>query len=87
MRYVLLDRITLLEPPDLARAIKCASLGEDYFVELHGKRHVMVWRVLKRGMSRKIRGVAEETVAGWWMLMKYIWSEYPAKYAHRKEKG
>lgn len=33
MRYILLDRITALEPPDVARGLKCVSLGEDYFVD------------------------------------------------------
>lgn len=33
MRYVLLDRITALKPPEMAAGIKCVSLGEDYFVD------------------------------------------------------
>jgi 3-hydroxyacyl-[acyl-carrier-protein] dehydratase len=33
MRYVLLDRITELSPPKKATALKCVSLGEDYFVD------------------------------------------------------
>ena len=33
MRYVLLDRITALEPPALARAWKCVSLAEDVFAD------------------------------------------------------
>lgn len=33
MRYVLLDRITLLEPPERARGIKCVSLADDVFVD------------------------------------------------------
>lgn len=33
MRYVLLDRITLLKPGELARGLKCVSLAEDYFVD------------------------------------------------------
>ncbi len=31
MRYVLLDRITSLKPPETATALKCVSLAEDYF--------------------------------------------------------
>jgi 3-hydroxyacyl-[acyl-carrier-protein] dehydratase len=33
MRYVLLDRITLLKPGELATGLKCVSLAEDYFVD------------------------------------------------------
>src|SRR5215831_3300167 len=33
MRYVMLDRITLLEPPKLAKAYKCISLADDVFVD------------------------------------------------------
>lgn len=33
MRYVLLDRITLLQPPELARGVKCVSLSDDIFVD------------------------------------------------------
>src|SRR5437899_422365 len=33
MRYVMLDRITLLEPPKVARAWKCISLSDDVFVD------------------------------------------------------
>ncbi len=33
MRYVLLDRITSLEPPQSATGVKCVCLSEDYFVD------------------------------------------------------
>lgn len=33
MRYVLLDRITALTPPELATGIKCVSLADDIFVD------------------------------------------------------
>ena len=33
MRYLLLDRITALDPPDSARGIKCVSLSDDVFGE------------------------------------------------------
>lgn len=33
MRYILLDRITLLQPPDLALGVKCVSLSDDIFVD------------------------------------------------------
>ena len=33
MRYVLLDRITALEPPERARGVKCVSLSDDIFAD------------------------------------------------------
>ena len=33
MRYVLLDRITSLEPPEFAAGLKCVSLADDIFVD------------------------------------------------------
>ena len=33
MRYVLLDRITALQPPERATGIKCVSLADDVFVD------------------------------------------------------
>lgn len=31
MRYVLLDRITSLKPPEVATGVKCVSLADDFF--------------------------------------------------------
>jgi len=33
LRYVLLDRITALSPPEVATGIKCVSLSDDVFVD------------------------------------------------------
>ena len=33
MRYILLDRITLLQPPERALGVKCVSLSDDIFVD------------------------------------------------------
>ena len=33
MRYIQLDRITLLQAPELARGVKCVSLAEDIFAD------------------------------------------------------
>ncbi len=33
MRYLLLDRITALSPPELATGVKCVSLADDVFVD------------------------------------------------------
>jgi len=33
VRYILLDRITELQPPEVARGIKCVSLSDDVFAD------------------------------------------------------
>jgi len=33
VRYVLLDRITTLDPPEVARGVKCVSLSDDVFAD------------------------------------------------------
>jgi 3-hydroxymyristoyl/3-hydroxydecanoyl-(acyl carrier protein) dehydratase len=33
VRYVLLDRITTLDPPEVARGVKCVSLADDVFAD------------------------------------------------------
>jgi 3-hydroxyacyl-[acyl-carrier-protein] dehydratase len=33
VRYILLDRITELKPPELARGVKCVSLSDDIFAD------------------------------------------------------
>jgi len=33
MRYLLIDRITALEPPERATAVKCVSLADDVFLD------------------------------------------------------
>lgn len=33
MRYILLDRITQLSPPEVARGLKCVSLSDDIFTD------------------------------------------------------
>jgi len=33
MRYVLLDRVTSLQPPEFAAGVKCVSLSDDIFVD------------------------------------------------------
>jgi adenylate kinase family enzyme len=63
-----------------------AMAAADVFIDLHEKRHVMVYRMLKRGVMRKLAGSTEESVRGWCELTKYIWKEYPANYEERKSR-
>lgn len=51
MRYILLDRITLLEPP-LARGIKCVSLADDVFADHFPGSPVMPGALILEGLAQ-----------------------------------
>jgi 3-hydroxyacyl-[acyl-carrier-protein] dehydratase len=59
VRYVLLDRITTLEPPELARGIKCVSLSDDIFVD-HFPGHPVMPGVLVLEALAQLAGVLLE---------------------------
>jgi 3-hydroxymyristoyl/3-hydroxydecanoyl-(acyl carrier protein) dehydratase len=59
LRYVLLDRITTLEPPELARGIKCVSLADDVFVD-HFPGHPVMPGVLVVEALAQLAGVLLE---------------------------
>src|SRR5690242_1268310 len=59
VRYVLLDRITTLEPPELARGIKCVSLADDVFVD-HFPGHPVMPGVLVVEALAQLAGVLLE---------------------------
>jgi len=64
VRYVLLDRITTLEPPELARGIKCVSLSDDIFVD-HFPGHPVMPGVLVLEALAQLAGVLlEATMRG-----------------------
>lgn len=52
MRYVLLDRITTLEPPELARGLKCVSLSDDIFVDHFPGHPVMPGALILESMAQ-----------------------------------
>jgi 3-hydroxymyristoyl/3-hydroxydecanoyl-(acyl carrier protein) dehydratase len=52
MRYVLLDRITLLKPPELATGVKCVSLSDDLFVDHFPGIPVMPGALILEGMAQ-----------------------------------
>jgi len=52
VRYVLLDRITTLEPPALARGIKCVSLSDDVFVDHFPGHPIMPGALILEGLAQ-----------------------------------
>lgn len=52
MRYILLDRITLLEPPRLARGVKCISLADDLFADHFPGHPVMPGALMIEAMAQ-----------------------------------
>lgn len=52
MRYVLLDRITTFEPPDLARGVKCVSLADDVFADHFPGLPVMPGALMVEAMAQ-----------------------------------
>ena len=62
MRYVLLDRITLLEPPGLARGLKCVSLAEDIFVDHFPGHPVMPGALICESLAQLAGTLLEATM-------------------------
>ena len=52
MRYLLLDRITVLEPPARALGIKCVSLSDDVFVDHFPGHPVMPGALLIESLAQ-----------------------------------
>lgn len=52
MRYVLLDRITLLSPPSLATGVKCVSLADDMFVDHFPGHPIMPGALMIEGLAQ-----------------------------------
>jgi 3-hydroxymyristoyl/3-hydroxydecanoyl-(acyl carrier protein) dehydratase len=52
MRYLLLDRILTLRPPDSATAIKCVSLADDVFVDHFPGHPVMPGALLIEALAQ-----------------------------------
>ncbi len=62
MRYVLLDRITHLAPPELARGIKCVSLTDDIFVDHFPGHPVMPGALIVESMAQLAGVLLEQTM-------------------------
>jgi 3-hydroxyacyl-[acyl-carrier-protein] dehydratase len=52
MRYVLLDRITELKPPERATGVKCVSLSDDFFVDHFPGIPVMPGALILEGLAQ-----------------------------------
>lgn len=61
MRYLLLDRITELAPPEKAVGIKCVSLSEDYFADHFPGHPIMPGALILESMAQ-ISGVLVEAI-------------------------
>ncbi|MCE9576010.1 MAG: 3-hydroxyacyl-[acyl-carrier-protein] dehydratase FabZ [Deltaproteobacteria bacterium] len=59
MRYVLLDRITALSPPEVAHGVKCVSLSDDVF-EAHFPGHPVMPGALVIESMAQLGGVLLE---------------------------
>jgi 3-hydroxymyristoyl/3-hydroxydecanoyl-(acyl carrier protein) dehydratase len=64
VRYVLLDRITSLEPPELARGVKCVSLADDIFVDHFPGHPVMPGALIVEAMAQLAGVLLEATLRG-----------------------
>ncbi len=62
MRYLLLDRITELQPPDRATAIKCVSLADDVFVDHFPGHPVMPGALMIEALAQLGGVLVEETM-------------------------
>lgn len=62
MRFILLDRITLLEPPDRALGIKCVSLSDDVFVDHFPGHPVMPGALILESMAQLGGVLVESTI-------------------------
>jgi 3-hydroxyacyl-[acyl-carrier-protein] dehydratase len=61
MRYLLLDRITALDPPELARGVKCVSLADDVFQDHFPGIPVMPGALILEGLAQ-LGGALLETM-------------------------
>ncbi|NHZ96184.1 3-hydroxyacyl-ACP dehydratase FabZ [Massilia sp. CCM 8734] len=52
MRYILLDKITALEPPQLASGVKCVSLSDDIFADHFPGHPIMPGAMIIESMAQ-----------------------------------
>jgi 3-hydroxymyristoyl/3-hydroxydecanoyl-(acyl carrier protein) dehydratase len=52
MRYILLDKITVLQPPQLASGVKCVSLSDDIFADHFPGHPIMPGAMIIESMAQ-----------------------------------
>lgn len=62
VRYVLLDRITLLQPPELARGIKCVALSDDCFADHFPGHPIMPGALILEALAQLAGVLLEATM-------------------------
>jgi len=62
VRYVLLDRITTLEPPELARGIKCVALSDDCFADHFPGHPIMPGALILEALAQLAGVLLEATM-------------------------
>src|SRR3954466_15633109 len=62
MRYILLDRITQLQPPEIAKCIKCVSLADDIFVDHFPGLPVMPGALILEALAQLGGVLVERTI-------------------------
>jgi 3-hydroxyacyl-[acyl-carrier-protein] dehydratase len=62
VRYILLDRITELTPPELARGVKCVSLSDDIFVDHFPGHPVMPGALILESLAQLAGVLLEATM-------------------------
>jgi 3-hydroxyacyl-[acyl-carrier-protein] dehydratase len=62
VRYILLDRITELVPPELARGVKCVSLSDDLFADHFPGHPVMPGAMILEGLAQLAGVLLEATM-------------------------
>lgn len=62
MRYVLLDRITTLSPPEVAHGIKCVSLSDDVFADHFPGHPVMPGALVVEALAQLAGVLLEATM-------------------------
>jgi len=62
VRYILLDRITQLSPPELARGVKCVSLSDDIFADHFPGFPVLPGALILEGLAQLAGVLLEATM-------------------------
>jgi 3-hydroxymyristoyl/3-hydroxydecanoyl-(acyl carrier protein) dehydratase len=62
VRYILLDRITHLQPPELARGVKCVSLSDDCFADHFPGHPIMPGALILESLAQLAGVLLESTM-------------------------